>query len=205
MLNNEPELTDTKAEPGEIAELEVPHRDEHRKVENTNQRSPKFFYRESVTVDAEPDQAFEPIRRIGGETGWYYGNWLWRLRGAIDLLIGGYGFTPSRRDPDQLAIGDTVDCMRVVGYEPDRRLLFALNMKVGGGAFLEFEVEGVASRSTIRVTAIFDPEGWLGWTYWHLSYPLHKVVFKGMLKRIVAAVRLPPESAPAHEELRTGD
>jgi uncharacterized protein DUF2867 len=150
-------------------------------------------------VDAPPELAFEPIRRIGGQTGWYYGNWLWRLRGAMDVLCGGYGFNAGRRDWDQIEVGDTVDCMRVVAYEPDRRLLFAVNMKVWGAAFLEFVVEGVPKGSNIQITAIFDPEGWVGWLYWHLSYPLHKVVFAGMLRRISAIASESANPSPGGE------
>jgi uncharacterized protein YbjT (DUF2867 family) len=140
-----------------------------------------------VTVKASPTQAFAPIRRIGGLTGWCYGNWLWRLRGLLDLLVGGVGMRRGRRHPEWLSVGDTLDWWRVEAYEPDRRLRLAAEMKLPGRAWLVFEVEGDATGSTIRQTAIFDPIGLLGLTYWYALYPLHQYVFAGLLRGIVKA------------------
>ena len=109
----------------------------------------------AVPVDA----AFAPIQRIGGQTGWYYGNWLWRLRGWLDLLVGGIGLRRGRRDAIELRVGDPVDCWRVESLEPNRRLRLFAEMKLPGRAWLEFEVEPTASGSRIRQTAIFDPVG----------------------------------------------
>lgn len=189
MLNGKRESTDGSLPNSGAGRSPRPQPNERQTTNFSSPPIPKFSYQQTATLDAPPAKAFEPIRRIGGETGWYYGDWLWRLRGAMDLLCGGYGFKVQRRDRDQVVVGDMVDCMRVVAYEPDRRLLFAVNMKVWGAAFLEFEVEGGPHGSRIRITAIFDPEGWLGWTYWHLSYPLHRVIFAGMLRRIVTLAR----------------
>ena len=147
-------------------------------------------------VDAPPAQAFAAIRRIGGATGWYYGNWLWRLRGAVDILVGGVGIRRGRRALDGLSVGDTLDWWRVEAFEPDRRLRLAAEMKVPGRAWLEFEVDGEATGSTIRQTAMFDPVGLLGLLYWYALYPLHSVVFAGMLRGIVQAVAGQP-CAPA--------
>ncbi len=70
-------------------------------------------------LDVPPAEAFAPIRRIGGRTGWYSHDWLWRVRGFIDLLLGGVGVRRGRPDPEGLSIGDTVDWWRVEEYEPD--------------------------------------------------------------------------------------
>ena len=113
----------------------------------------------TATVDVPPEQAFAPIRRIGGRTGWYYGNWLWSLRGFLDLLCGGVGVRRGRRDPENLRVGDALDFWRVELYEPPRRLRLSAEMKLPGRAWLEFEVSGDDQRSTIRQTAIFDPVG----------------------------------------------
>ena len=139
-------------------------------------------------VGAPPAQAFAAIRRIGGATGWYYGNWLWRLRGYVDVLVGGVGMRRGRRAIDSLIVGDTLDWWRVEAFEPDRRLRLAAEMKLPGRAWLEFEVDGEATGSSIRQTAIFDPVGLLGLIYWYSLYPLHHVVFAGMLRGIVKAV-----------------
>ena len=139
----------------------------------------------SAPVPYPPSEAFKPIRRIGGETGWYYANWLWRLRGFLDLLVGGAGMRRGRRDPERLAPGDTVDFWRVEAIEPDRLLRLSAEMKLPGRAWLQFEVEGDESGATIRQTSIFDPIGLIGLLYWYLLYPLHARVFAGMLRGIV--------------------
>jgi len=138
-----------------------------------------------VSVPAE--QAFGPIRQIGGRTGWYYGNWLWTVRGFIDLLVGGVGVRRGRRDEQTLRVGDSLDFWRVELYEPGRRLRLYAEMKVPGRAWLEFEVTPTHEGSTIRQTAIFDPLGLLGILYWYGIYPLHQCVFAGMLRNISLA------------------
>jgi uncharacterized protein YbjT (DUF2867 family) len=148
-------------------------------------------------VGAPPAQAFAAIRRIGGATGWYYGKWLWRLRGCLDVLVGGVGMRRGRRALDSLSVGDTLDWWRVEAFEPDRRLRLAAEMKVPGRAWLEFEVDGEATGSTIRQTAMFDPVGLLGLIYWYTLYPLHHMVFAGMLRGIMKAVE-----GQAHEPSR---
>ena len=100
----------------------------------------------TATVDVPPDQAFAPIRRIGGRTGWYYGDWLWSLRGFLDLLCGGVGVRRGRRDPEDLRVGDALDFWRVELYEPPHRLRLYAEMKLPGRAWLEFEVTGERTR-----------------------------------------------------------
>ncbi|MFN0084440.1 MAG: SDR family oxidoreductase [Blastocatellia bacterium] len=138
-------------------------------------------------VKCVPAQAFEPIRRIGGQTGWYYGDWLWGIRGFLDLLAGGVGLRRGRRDPEWLHPGETLDFWRVEAFEPNRLLRLTAEMKLPGRAWLEFEVVAEDSGSTIRQTAIFDPVGLSGLLYWYLLFPLHQFIFGGMLRGIVAA------------------
>ena len=139
----------------------------------------------SIEVDVPPQQAFEPIRRIGGQRGWYYLNWLWRVRGAIDLLLGGVGMRRGRRDPEELAVGDTLDWWRVETYNRNTLLRLAAEMKLPGRAWLEYEVKARADGgSTIRQTAVFDPAGLLGLGYWYVIYPFHAAIFGGMLNSI---------------------
>jgi hypothetical protein len=139
---------------------------------------------ETTSVPYKPATAFAPIRKIGGETGWYYAGWLWRLRGLIDLLVGGVGMRRGRRSQESLAPGDTVDFWRVEAFEPDRLLRLVSEMKLPGRAWLQFEVEGDESGSVIRQTAIFDPVGLTGLAYWYGLYPIHRAVFKGMLRGV---------------------
>ena len=142
-----------------------------------------------LEVDVSPADAFAPIRRIGGSTGWYAFDWLWRLRGFIDLLIGGVGVRRGRPDPEQLNIGDTVDWWRVEEYQPDQLLRLRAEMRLPGRAWLEFEVEPSDGGSTIRQTAVFDPTGLAGLLYWYGIYPLHAAVFRGMLTGIARVAR----------------
>jgi uncharacterized protein YbjT (DUF2867 family) len=138
-------------------------------------------------VNVAPDAAFAPIRRIGGRTGWYCADWLWALRGFVDLLAGGVGVRRGRRDPEWLRLGDVVDFWRVEAIEADRRLRLASEMILPGRAWLEFEVEPQGRGSLIRQTAIFDPRGLGGLAYWYALYPVHQIVFSGMLRGICAA------------------
>lgn len=138
----------------------------------------------TATVAVSPEAAFAPIRLIGGRTGWYFGNWLWSLRGFLDLLCGGIGVRRGRRNPEDLRVGDTLDFWRVVLYEPPCRVRLQAEMKVPGRAWLEFEVAGDQRQSTIRQTAIFDPVGLFGIVYWYALYPLHQFIFSGMLRNI---------------------
>ena len=138
-------------------------------------------------VNVPPSAAFRPIRRIGGNNGWYAAHFLWRLRGFLDLLMGGVGLRRGRRDPENLAVGDVVDWWRVEAIEPDRSLRLSAEMKLPGRAWLEFEVDGDGSNSVIRQTAIFDPLGLAGLLYWYALFPLHQWVFNGMLRGIVKA------------------
>ena len=144
----------------------------------------------TLTIDVTPEQAFGPIRRIGGRTGWYFADWLWSLRGFLDLLIGGVGVRRGRRDPVDLRVGDSIDFWRVEVFEPPHQLRLHAEMKLPGRAWLEFEVTGNERGSTIRQTAIFDPVGLWGLLYWYGIYPLHQLVFAGMLRNIAkAAIR----------------
>lgn len=140
-------------------------------------------------VPLSPQAAFAPIQRIGGGNGWYYGDFLWRIRGWLDLLVGGVGLRRGRRDPLNLKTGDTIDCWRVEAFEPDRRLRLFAEMRLPGRAWLEFEVEPTASGSRVRQTAVFDPVGLAGLAYWYLIFPLHQMVFAGMLRGIIRAAR----------------
>ena len=144
----------------------------------------RFVHSVEIAVNASPEQAFAPIRRIGGSTGWYYANWLWRLRGILDIWMGGLGLSPGRRDPDQLEVGDIVDCWQVEACEANHRLRLAARMKLPGRAWLEFRVDGSDSGSVIRQTAVFDPRGVAGRAYWYATYPVHRILFAGMLKQI---------------------
>lgn len=141
----------------------------------------------SVAVDAPPRCAFRPIRRIGGRAGWYYADPLWRLRGLVDLLVGGAGMRRGRRDPETPLPGDALDFWRVERFEPDSLLRLRAEMRLPGRAWLQFEVVADREReegSRIIQTAIFDPAGLAGLLYWYGLWPFHALIFRGMLRRI---------------------
>ncbi len=144
----------------------------------------------TVPVALPAGQVFPLVEAIGGETGWYYGDWLWRVRGFLDLLSGGVGLRRGRRDPKRLRPGDAVDFWRVELLEPGRRLRLRAEMVLPGRGWLEFEVEPNGSRCTLRQTAEFDPSGWLGHLYWYALYPVHGLIFGNMLKQIARAAEL---------------
>lgn len=139
-----------------------------------------------VIVAVPPALAFAPLRRIGGSAGWYHLNWLWKVRGRLDRLVGGVGMGRGRRDPDHCVVGDTIDGWTVEAWEDDRRLRLSADLKLPGHGWLEFAVEPLddGRRSSIRQTATFDPRGLIGRLYWYGVFPLHALLFRGLLKRI---------------------
>ena len=145
----------------------------------------RLLYSRSVDLPVATAAAFAPIRRIGGANGWYYGDWLWRLRGLVDRLLGGVGMQRGRSDGEHLAAGDTLDCWRVDACEANARLRLAAEMKLPGRGWLEFDVtprgEGAC---TVRQTAVFDAAGLWGRCYWHALYPIHVLLFNGLLRGI---------------------
>lgn len=141
----------------------------------------------SLHIDEPPREAFRVVERIGGQTGWYFADWLWRLRGFLDLLVGGVGLRRGRRHPEHLLPGDTVDCWRVEALEPGRLLRLCAEMRLPGRAWLQFEVEAKGRGSVLHQTAIFDPLGISGLLYWYGLYPLHAIVFSGMLRGLARA------------------
>lgn len=153
----------------------------------------------SMPVAAAPSAVFAAVERIGGATGWYYANWLWTLRGWLDLLLGGVGMRRGRRDPQHVLVGDALDCWRVERIEPGKRLLLAAEMKLPGRAWLEFEVQPVDGGSRLRQTATFDPLGLGGLAYWYGVWPLHQLVFTGMLRGLAHAAEKSVAMPRLHE------
>ena len=157
----------------------------------------------TVTVNVPPAQAFEPVRRVGGAAGWYFGNPLWKARGWVDRLLGGVGMHRGRRDPDVCEVGDVIDAWTVESYEPDRWLRLSADMKLPGRGWLEFEVTPLdGGRSLIRQTATFDPRGLFGYAYWYAVYPLHALVFGGLLRQIAERAERRPQDPSLTDHLK---
>ncbi len=141
--------------------------------------------RRELDVKAPADRVFDVVSAIGGENGWYYADWLWKIRGFIDKQLGGVGLRRGRRHPTKIRTGDTLDFWRVAEYEDRRRLLLRAEMKVWGQAWLEFQVESRDDHTSIlRQTARYYPQGLWGYTYWYLVYPIHACVFRGLIRAI---------------------
>lgn len=137
-------------------------------------------------IVAAPDWAvFRAVCRVGGGNGWYAARWLWRLRGAMDRLVGGPGLRRGRRNPETVRYGEALDFWRVVGLDRDRRLALRAEMKLPGEALLEFRIEPDGARAcTLRQSALFQPRGLSGLLYWYAVLPFHHIVFRGMLNGI---------------------
>ncbi len=152
----------------------------------------------AIRVRHPPEHAFEPIKCIGGRTGWYGGNWFWRVRGLLDTLRGGVGLRRGRRDPVDLRVGDTVDFWRVERFESNCLLRLAAEMKIPGRLWLQFEVDPDGHGACrIRQTTVFDPAGYVGVAYWYLFCPIHHLIFGRLLRGIVRAVGGPQRSRAA--------
>lgn len=139
--------------------------------------------RVGIVARASPAAAFQVIQSLGGDTGWLYARLLWQIRGFIDWLVGGVGLRRGRRSPTDVRVGDALDFWRVEALEQDRLLRMRAEMKVPGKAWLQLDVKPVdVRRVRIRLTAFFEPKGLWGLIYWYSLYPIHHVIFKGMVK-----------------------
>jgi len=136
---------------------------------------------QSLPVPVNRQCAFAPVLRLGGANGWPYGDWLWSLRGLLDRLVGGVGMRRTSRASGPLAPGDIVDCWRVEAIDPATLLRLRAEMKLPGRAWLQFEVTDHEGGSLVTQTALFDARGVLGRMYWWVLYPIHEVIFEGML------------------------
>ena len=136
-------------------------------------------------IEAEPEKVFRAVASLGGNNGWLYANWLWRLRGFLDKQIGGVGLRRGRRNATHITIGEALDFWRVEEVEPGHRLLLRAEMKVPGQAWLEYVVEPAGPRFTMLTqTARYYPKGLLGLLYWYSLYPIHRIIFRGLAHRI---------------------
>ena len=133
------------------------------------------------TVFSDREDCIHRIWSIGGETGWYYGNWLWRIRGFMDKMVGGVGLRRGRTSTDYLNVGDALDFWRVLyADKQEGRLLLFAEMKLPGDAWLEFRIV----ENKLIQTATFRPRGLSGRLYWYSVLPFHGFIFKGMIRRI---------------------
>ncbi len=135
-------------------------------------------------TSASPEATFRAFASLGGATGWLFWNWAWSLRGLMDQMVGGPGLRRGRRHPTDLEPGDAVDFWRVERVEPPHLLRLRAEMKVPGRAWLQLESEPEGDGTMLIQTAIFEPFGLAGQLYWNLLYPVHKIMFSGLAKRL---------------------
>ncbi len=127
------------------------------------------------------------VTSLGGDNGYFTMNWIWRLREAMDWLVGGRGFTRGRRDAEALRLGDAIDYWTVVGLEPERVLTLDFGLKAPGAGILEFVIEPLAAdRTRLAITAYWHPQGVWGLLYWAVLVPFHLFIFERMVRAIAA-------------------
>lgn len=156
--------------------------------------------RRRVETAAATQTVFAIFSSIGGQRGWLYADWAWRLRGLMDRLIGGVGMRRGRRSPDSLRPGDALDFWRVEAVEPGRLIRLRAEMKLPGPAWLQLEAVPQPAGGTLLIqTAFFEPHGLAGLAYWYGLYPFHQLIFSGMARAIAGrAQRLgAPALAPS--------
>ncbi len=135
---------------------------------------------------SERERVLQNVFAIGGSRGWYYGNWLWGIRGLMDKLVGGIGLRRGRTNPDVITPGDALDFWRVLVADRKRgRLLLFAEMKLPGDAWLEFQMNQNNDTFELLQTATFRPNGVLGRLYWFSVLPFHAFIFKGMITNLV--------------------
>ena len=128
------------------------------------------------------DYTLERIWSIGGETGWYYGDWLWNFRGFIDKLFGGVGSRRGRTNKHDIHSGDALDFWRVLyANKEEGKLVLYAEMKLPGEAWLEFKI----INNTLYQSATFRPKGIWGKLYWYAILPFHGFIFNGMLNKLI--------------------
>ncbi len=156
--------------------------------------------RESVTLmsTASSQELWRSVTSLGGERGWPSWSWAWKVRGAVDRVLGGPGLRRGRRHPDRLRVGDALDWWRVEAIEPGRMLRLRAEMRLPGQAWLQFEVD--PQPASVTVTALFSPDGAPGTLYWKALAPVHRLLFPGLAKAVVEAAEASSDTSSSSRE-----
>lgn len=156
----------------------------HRRVVLATEEGMVREHRERI-VAASPGDVFAVFTSVGGDNGWFFMDWAWRVRGLADRLLGGVGLRRGRRDPARLRVGDALDFWRVEAVEDGSLLRLRAEMKVPGEAWLQFRATPLEDgRTLLQQTAFFAPRGLWGLLYWHSLYPVHRVMFSGFIDAV---------------------
>ena len=140
--------------------------------------------RRELQVATSPERVFAEVERVGGDAHWPYADFLWRSRGLLDRVIGGVGMRLGRRDPERLRAGDALDFWRVEEIRRPALLRLRAEMKVPGRAWLQYDVVSDGPGCRITQTAFFEPKGLPGLAYWYALYPVHRLIFRGMIRAL---------------------
>ena len=134
-----------------------------------------------MIVNATPEKVFQTFTHMGGKHNWLYADWLWKIRGWIDKILGGPGL---RSYTEPLAEGDVIDYYRVESLEPDHLLRLHSELKAPGDGWMEWRVEIVDGAVRLLQTGFFAPRSLPGFVYWYVLGPIHKLIFRGLIKAI---------------------
>jgi uncharacterized protein YbjT (DUF2867 family) len=145
-----------------------------------------FIEQHRLETDIEPKEIYDIFSRIGGKQGWYYADWLWKIRFGLDKLAGGVGRRRDQRRVGETQPGDIVDGFIVEMVESNRLIRLRNEMKAPGPAWMQFEIQRSGANRTLFIqTAFFEPHGLMGLVYWYGLYPFHQLIFSGMARAIV--------------------
>jgi len=148
------------------------------------QRPPRYTTTYSLVSQNTDSALFRSICRIGGQEGWFEGNWMWRMRGLLDSLLMGVGTARGRRSSSTLRVNDVIDFWRVEALVPNRRLLLRAEMKLPGRAWLEFRIDPHAGKRRLTVQAFYDTTTLFGRAYWYAFLPFHRFIFHNLIRQI---------------------
>jgi len=146
--------------------------------------APRYTTTYSILTDRKDSALFDSICRIGGNEGWFHGNWMWRIRGMLDSLLMGVGTARGRKRSSTLNVNDVLDFWRVEALVPNRRLLLRAEMKLPGRAWLEFRIVPEVNRTRLSVQPYYDTKTLFGKIYWYIFLPFHWYIFERLLIQI---------------------
>jgi uncharacterized protein YbjT (DUF2867 family) len=152
-------------------------------------REPRYMATDMLLSTADASALFKSVCSVGGNEGWFTGNWLWQLRGWIDRILLGVGTHRGRRHSTALRFGDVLDFWRVEDVQKDQRLLLRAEMKLPGKAWLEFTIDDEGEMRKLSLFAHFDTSSVFGVLYWYFCVPLHAYVFRDVLKHVDLAAQ----------------
>lgn len=148
-------------------------------------REGMYIDRRHRPIAAHPTVVCSILAGLGGEMGWLYANWAWRMRGLVDRLLGGGHRGRSCADPHDIRVGDTLDFMRVEALEPGQLVRLRDEYNPAGSFWLQWEARLLPDgRTLLTQTIFFAPKGLWGLAYWLLFYGLHARIFAGLLREI---------------------